>query len=135
MKNHIEQIRRAGLKVTHARLALVDVLLKADAPKSVEEISLVMRERNEKADLVTIYRNLEKMALVGVIKIVNFGDGKQRYEIENQHHHHLICTSCGNIKTVDFCNLEKVEDRLINQTGFRQVHHSLEFFGICINCH
>ena len=120
-----------GLKITTARIAVLDALEKKDNPSDV--LSLV-EDLNTKVDQATIYRILDLFTDKGVVKRIDFGEGKYRYELQEKHHHHLVCTSCGLVEDIEIENLESVEEQVRIKKGFLVKSHSLEFFGICKNC-
>lgn len=87
------------------------------------------------ADVVTLYRNVESLKEMGLIKQIKLRDRQAYYELSYApHHHHLICTSCGKLEDV------KVREPVLTKTflknhGFTRItDHSLEFFGICGAC-
>lgn len=113
---------------------LLDIFKHAKKPLSVNEIFAMLK--NHKADKVTLYRNVESLAKVGVLKQIRLKDRQAYYElIERNHHHHLICKQCGKIKDISNCNLDDLNKKVLSMTGFSTItEHSLEFFGICASC-
>jgi Fur family ferric uptake transcriptional regulator len=128
-----QQLKTGGLKVTSARLDLLDILKHAKKPLSIKEIAKHMGQNN--VDLVTLYRNIQSLQKLGAVKQINLKDKQAYYELaDGAHHHHIICTSCGRIADI------KISEMPLNKTflknhGFAEVtDHSLEFFGICNKC-
>ena len=69
------------------------------------------------------------------IVIKNTIAGIDYYEIQQDHHHHLVCVSCNSISKVEIGNhLEKQEKQIAKQNKFNIIHHSLEFYGYCQKC-
>lgn len=128
-----ERLRRAGLKVTQSRLALLRELADGHCPFSPEELH--SRLDPALCDLVTVYRSLSVFEARGLVRRCLFGDGKTRYEIEqgSHHHHHLICRSCGQVRPLAECALQALEASL-RDSGYANISHSLEFFGTCPAC-
>ena len=91
-------------------------------------------------DEATVYRNLKRFVIDGVIREVKIGKEKTFYELSNRaHHHHLVCEKCGAI--IGFRPSPSVEsfvgkfEKVLEQkSGFQIKNHSFEFFGICKNC-
>lgn len=127
-------LQTAGLKSTEARLALINLLKKENDPLDAFSILNNLHSEGVKADQATIYRILEILTQKGVIKRLEFGEGKYRYELQKNHHHHLICSSCGKIEDVEGEYLKNLENQIRNKKGFLVKSHSLEFFGLCRNC-
>ncbi len=126
------RLRAAGLKATQARLALLRQLARGHGPFSPEELFASMGSGI--CDLVTVYRCLSRFEECGLVRRCSFGDGKMRFELHSeQHHHHLVCRGCGKVRALDACVLEEMETALQN-SGYRNISHSLEFFGTCENC-
>jgi Fur family ferric uptake transcriptional regulator len=84
----------------------------------------------------TIYRALDRMLAENLIKAVDFGDGKKRFELNSlQHHHHLICQSCERVEDVHVSDdVSGIEKQISKQKKFKIINHSLEFFGLCAQC-
>jgi Fur family transcriptional regulator, ferric uptake regulator len=132
-----ELLRGRGLKITKARLAILDLLGREHGPFTTDEVfaRLSKTRSNGPFDVVTIYRCLAKFESIGLISRCDFGDGTVRYELRtsDHHHHHIICRKCKRVEALPDC---PVEDRSIKlpKMGFKEVSHRLEFFGICPDC-
>jgi Fur family ferric uptake transcriptional regulator len=81
----VGKIRGRGYKATPQRLAVLRALA-AEQHQSLEEIRL----RCPEVGLVTIYRTLDLLSGLGVVRRLDLGDGP-RFELAEDHHHHLIC--------------------------------------------
>jgi Fur family ferric uptake transcriptional regulator len=133
-----ELLRANGLKITKARVAILDLLAREHGPFTTEEVfaRLSKSKTNGHCDVVTIYRCLAKFESLGLINRCDFGDGSVRYELRTRdhHHHHIICRKCKRVEALPDC---PVEDRSIKlpKMGFKEVSHRLEFFGVCPECH
>lgn len=137
-KQQIEEskhlLKSSGLKITQARLKLLDIFKRAKKPLSIKQVAQQLGDTN--ADLVTLYRNVEALDNLGLIKQMKFKDRQAYYElITENHHHHLVCKSCGKISDVNECSVTIQGPKLLKIHGFAKVYdHSLEFFGICEKC-
>ncbi len=131
-----DYLRDHGLKATAPRVAIVAVLLKEKRPLSVQDLLDALPKKT--ADQATAYRSLEAFAEAGLIHRLDLGQGKALYELseEGEHHHHLVCTSCGKIEDVEDCEVEAFARRALEASKrFAELHHhSLELFGICKDC-
>jgi len=129
-----QQLKTGGLKITTARLLLLDILKHAKKPLSVKEIAKTLGKGG--ADLVTLYRNIESLENLGSVKKINLKGRQAYYELadDGRHHHHLVCTNCGKLSDVEIpeINLSKT---FLKKHGFAKVtDHDLEFFGLCAKC-
>ncbi len=129
--NVLQLLKSRGQRATRVRTALLTLLFDHSMPLSVAQIM-----NSVPANKTTIYREMDFLKSQGIIQEIDFGDGKKRYEIiSDSHHHHVVCNNCGTIEDVvledDIAKEEKIIARL---TNFQVQNHSLEFFGLCPNC-
>jgi Fur family ferric uptake transcriptional regulator len=121
----VGKIRGRGYKATPQRLAVLRALA-AERHQSLGEI----RARCPEVGLVTIYRTLDLLSEIGVVRRLDLGDGP-RYELAEDHHHHLICESCGEVSEFEECPLDL---RRLEDIAFEVSSHSLEIYGRCAAC-
>ncbi|MFZ2556187.1 MAG: Fur family transcriptional regulator [Minisyncoccia bacterium] len=125
-----EMLKTRGLRATPKRVALLGILQKAAHPMTAEEMHAKVR-----ADLVTIYRNLQNLVAAGIVSEVRFKDSSVRYEFSHGHHHHVVCTNCGIVEELAACDVSMLQKKALQASGFSRINeHSLEFFGLCRSC-
>lgn len=132
------RLRLEGQRYTANRKALVDVLLSAGQPLAIPEILELRRGLPQSS----VYRNLVVLQQAGVVRRVVGADEFARYELTEdltEHHHHLICTSCGTVS--DFTMSRRLEESLAHATsrvargaGFAAQSHRLDVIGLCRRC-
>ena len=123
----VGRIRGGGYKATPQRLAILKAIA-AKQHQSMEEI----RARCPGVGLVTVYRTLGLLSELGVVRRLDLGGGP-RYELAEDHHHHLICEDCGSVAEFEQCPLDP--GRLPRVWGdFEARAHSLEVYGTCAAC-
>jgi Fur family transcriptional regulator, ferric uptake regulator len=132
--------RLAGVsqRYTANRQALVEILEASSHPVSIPDVLASGRDLPQSS----VYRNLAVLEQAGVVRRVQSGDEFARYELAEdltEHHHHLICSSCGKVE--DFTAspaLERTLARAIaavgDDTGFSAEHHRLDLIGRCRTC-
>jgi len=129
-------MRENGYKLTPQRHALLNVIAAHHDHLSPEAIYKMTREIYPGIGKVTIYRTLEILSKLNLVCRVHAPDGCRSYMMRRpiEHHHHLVCSSCG--RAVDFtdCNLGGLEKKLAESTGFTIEGHLLELYGKCQNC-
>lgn len=115
---------------------LVELLVNSAEPLSAIDIIESFKQKNNPVNKTTVYRELDTLMTANLVKEIDFGEGKKRYELDtNKHHHHLVCLNCKKSEDVELqADLDKEEQRVEKETGFEIKSHSLEFFGLCKNC-
>jgi Fur family ferric uptake transcriptional regulator len=131
-----DRLRRGARRLTGPRQAILRILQNHPHPLSNKDIHAALPPGV--CDIVTVYRSLHLLEAMGLVQRYDFGDGTARFEIargeHHGHHHHLICTRCATIVELDDCLAAEWEARIARESGFRQVTHKLEFFGLCPRC-
>lgn len=127
------RIRAAGMRITKPRIALVESLQRHQGPVSIERIHQDVGAGV--CDLVTVYRCLAAFEQLGMVRRSYLHNGTCLYELTLQtpRHYHIICKSCGATDRVDYFPVEGIE-RLLQDRGYTQVSHVVEFFGLCPKC-
>lgn len=134
MVNQNKFLETSHLRSTSARLAVLSYLENSTSPLAAEEIHDHIMKEHEKVDRATIYRMLETFLEKGLIKKLQFGEGKARFELAGEDHHHLLCEKCGSVQDLSGCNIPDLERDIMEKKKFKVSRHSLEFFGICHAC-
>ena len=135
MQPHKDKIRNSGLRVTGARVAVMEVLSQSERPLDIASIILEIAKKRVDADQATIYRIVENFVEKKLITRLQFQEKKFYYEIVGKDHHHAICTNCGKIEDISKCNIKRLEREIENTKNFQVTKHALEFYGLCSNCH
>lgn len=127
-------LRDSRLKLTRPRRALLEILVNEHGPFTIEELAGKLHDTP--CDPATIYRNMAAFEDLELVRQCDFGDGMARFELvgqDEEHHHHIICRKCRKLELIDLCFVRELE-KLVRDRGYTQVHHSLEFYGICADC-
>ena len=102
--------------------------IRAEQHQNLERI----RARCPGVGLVTVYRTLHLLSELGLVRRLDLGDGP-RYELAEDHHHHLICEACGSVAEFEQCPLDLVRLPEVGD-NFEVRAHSLEVYGRCSSC-
>ena len=122
-------------RTTKQRSALLAVLEEPAGFRSAQELHARLRERGEPVGLATVYRGLQAFVDAGEVDVLRGDDGEAAYRrCSPQHHHHLLCRSCGLTVEVADPPVERWAAKIAAEHGFRDVQHSLEVFGTCTAC-
>lgn len=137
IKNHDcrQELKGFEVKATPARLTVMKFLETSTQPVDVKTILDYLSKENINTDPATIFRMMNVFVDKGILKKIDFKEGKTRYELSNNgDHHHLICTSCGRVESIEDSHMSDFEKEIKRKKKFLVKSHSLEFFGICQNC-
>lgn len=130
------KLRQESRKLTGPRRAILRVLEQEARPLTNKEIFRALPQGN--CDLATVYRSVQMLERLALVKRFHFGDGVARYALleagHDAHQHHLVCTSCTRIVEIGECIVRELEERVVSRSKFKAVTHRLEFFGICPAC-
>jgi Fur family ferric uptake transcriptional regulator len=131
----IASLRQHGYKLTPQRRAVIQAIASTQDHLTPAAIYEKVHHDHPSIGLVTIYRTLDILAGLELICELHAGGSCHSYTISARgQHHHLICSSCGEV--IDFASydLTLLEQRLSRETGFEIEEHLLEFTGLCQNC-
>ena len=119
--------------MTGQRRTIARVLSEAHDHPDVEEVYRRVSTRDHGISLSTVYRTLRLFAACGILERHEFGAGRGRYEqAHREHHDHLIDVETGRIMEFRDEDIEKIQERIARELGFRLVGHRLELFGVPI---
>jgi Fur family ferric uptake transcriptional regulator len=134
----VELLRREGLRITKKRLGILDSLFEAKGPMTLQDIqSAAGRLAGATPDYATVFRMILLMEKLHLVHKVNLQRSCSYYELSDpkKHYDHLVCRECGEVVLIDIpCPIGDAEKTIARQYGFRDLSHSLEFFGVCSNC-
>lgn len=121
---------------TKQRAAIKDALVAARGFRSAQELHDELKAEGQRVGLTTVYRNLQALASAGEVDVLRTSEGEAIYRRcgTGEHHHHLVCTECGNSVEVGSEEIESWAKRVAKHHGFTPVDHTAEVFGICSGC-
>jgi Fur family transcriptional regulator, ferric uptake regulator len=121
---------------TRQRVAVDHVLDEVDDFISAQELYQVLRDRGSQVGLATVYRTLQALADDGRVDVLRSDAGEAVYRrcAELDHHHHLVCRSCGAAVEIARPSFEAWADEVARTHGYVDVTHTVEVFGLCPRC-
>jgi Fe2+ or Zn2+ uptake regulation protein len=125
--------RARGLKVTPQRQCVFRLLDGARAHPSAEAIYDQARAEMPTISLRTVYQTLNDLAEMGEIQSLDLGTGATRFDPNTTAHHHLVCTSCGQVRDV-YVDLGDVHIPPAQRRGFQISSTDVVFRGLCDAC-
>ena len=123
----------AGLRMTGQRRTIATVLSDADDHPNVEEVHARAHRLDRRISLSTVYRTLRLFEQKGILARHAFGEGPRRYEeAKREHHDHLIDIDGGGVIEFRSEEIEKLQERIARELGYKLVGHRLELYGVPI---
>jgi len=124
-----QRCAEAGLKMTGQRKAILKVLDDSEDHPSVEDVYERAKKIDDSISIATVYRTLSLLDELDLVIRHEFQEGYSRYELNWDHHHHLIDLETG--KVIEFQNdeLERLKIKIANNLGYDLVDHRLELYG------
>ena len=132
----ITRCRTEGLRRTKALEELLTTLLESDRPMTLAELAESPRLSNQ-CDKATVFRLLQRLADKGILRRLGLHERAAYFALllPDQHRDYLICTECGSIEPINApCPVHELEKEIKFTTGYKNLYHELEFFGICPQC-
>ena len=125
-----------AVRSTRQRAAVSALLDRLDDFRSAQEIHEELRRRGDGIGLTTVYRTLQGLADAGEVDVLRTDSGESVYRrcATAEHHHHLVCRSCGRTVEVEGPTVERWATTVAQQHDFADVSHTLEIFGTCSTC-
>jgi len=133
-------LKSKGLRITQARIAVLDVLMQQHGPLSHQQIEAILEQHDSRIDRVTIYRTLHSLTECGILHKIMGIDRSYSYAFkrddahQDQHgteHPHFVCERCSHT----FCLPDvDVPNTIHTPTGFELRHTEVKLFGYCPEC-
>ncbi|ODS61590.1 MULTISPECIES: ferric iron uptake transcriptional regulator [unclassified Arenimonas] len=125
-----QDLRKAGLKVTHPRMRILDVLQTA-SPKhlTAEDIYRNLLDNGDDIGLATVYRVLTQFEAAGLVLKHNFEGGQAVYELDRgQHHDHMVDVDTGKVIEFTSPEIERLQHEIAAKHGYEIEEHSLVLY-------
>ena len=130
-----QKLRDRRLPVTRQRLAIAQAVLFATDHPSVLDLEKRLRSGGEAIGLATLYRGLELLSEMGLVRERDFGEGFHRYEAAGAvPHDHLVCERCGAVVEFGGERVERMLRLTADEQGFQYRGHAIEVYGRCRAC-
>jgi Fur family transcriptional regulator, ferric uptake regulator len=129
-----EALRSRGYRLTNQRRVIVRQL-EYDRHLSAEELYDRVKHDHPELGLSTVYRTLDLLTELDIVRKADFGEGYSRYELATERvHHHARCRECGT--TIEFNEelMEYLTLQVERETGFVTEWHEITLYGRCANC-
>lgn len=131
----IAVLERAGYRLTEPRRRLAALIDSREGHFTAGDLIAEARDRRLRIGRATVFRTLEVLEELGSVEHLDLPSGDHAYvACRRSHHHHVVCSSCGQADEIDDAGLRVVVGEIARRTGYRVDEHRLELFGLCPSC-
>ena len=126
----IEALKQENLKFTNQRFAIFEDVLYGKKHRECEEILQSLSKKEINVSRATVYRTLDILVKYELIRKMDIGDGRIRYEgkIDDPHHDHMICVETGKIIEFVSDEIEMIQDKIAEEHGYKIIKHIHQLF-------
>ena len=132
----IQALERAGYQATPNRRLVAQLVAATGGHFTAAD--LLERGRLERVNIgrATVFRALDLLTDLRVVERLDLPSGSHAYVVcdPDEHHHHLVCSSCGHSEDVADGELARLVDEIGRRHGYQIEAHRLELFGLCPAC-
>jgi Fur family ferric uptake transcriptional regulator len=132
-----QTLERDGYRVSGPRSAVVETLADLGCSVTAKEIADRLHERGQDVGVASIYRTLDLLDRLRLAKRVDAAEGVARYEPvdpSGEHHHHLVCESCGEVTAFEDRELEQAIAEVSRRVDYAVYAHDVTLRGECPAC-
>jgi Fur family transcriptional regulator, ferric uptake regulator len=135
VESAVEALRARGMRISSARRLVLEALYAADAPISAEQIADGLAGRLPRSDLASVYRNLETLEQVGLVRHSHLGHGPGLYMPTGaREREYLVCDSCSAVKAVEPSEMDAVRALIHERFGYEARFSHFPILGLCADC-
>lgn len=134
LEEALDALRASGLRASAARRLVLEALFAAERPVSADAIAGGIGGRVPRSDLASVYRGLEALEEIGLIRHVHLGHGPGLYALAALEREYLVCERCGEVQAVEPTELEGVRAVVRTTFGFEARFGHFPLVGLCAGC-
>lgn len=130
MPTQNQDLKKAGLKVTHPRVRILQTLEESSHRHlSAEDVYKCLIEQGEDVGLATVYRVLTQFEQAGLVAKQNFDGTSSVFELaDGDHHDHMVCLDTGKVIEFHSKEIEELQEKLAKEHGYDIEDHSLVLY-------
>ena len=123
-------LKKENLKLTKQRLSILNNIINSSGHRECDEIYDELKVDGENASRATVYRTVGILEKYGIVRKLELGDGRARYEYKfgKGHHDHMICVETGKIVEFMSDEIEKIQDKIAEEHGYEIIKHIHQLF-------
>ena len=132
------KLQNKKIRMTPQRSTILEVLKSLRTHPTADQVYEIVKKRLPKISIGTVYRNLDMLSRLGLIKKINVGTPQMRFDGRIEEHYHVVCMRCGRVEDVeiddDFNPFRELHKALSQRTGFEIKGLEINMVGICPDC-
>lgn len=129
-----ERFRRSGYTLTSQRRAVLDALDEARGHPSAEDVYLIVKRKNPKVALGTVYQALSVLEEIGVIGAKHWSESPTRYDLNLEPHLDIRCVYCGRVSEIPDVDVADLDERIRSGTPYEVTRTTVAVEGVCEAC-
>ncbi len=129
-----EKFRRSGYTLTSQRRAVLEALEEAQGHPSAEDIYLIVKKKNPRVALGTVYQALSVLEKIGVVGSKHWSESPTRYDLNVEPHLDIRCARCDEVSEISGVQLGGLEERIQNNTPYEVTRTTMVIEGLCPSC-
>jgi Fur family ferric uptake transcriptional regulator len=130
----VDTLRSRGLRLSASRRLVLEALFAAGRPATAEEIASGMYGRLPRCDLASVYRNLETLEELGLVRHMHLGHGPGLYAPAASEEEYVACERCGRSEVVSPDILRYVRAAVREAVGYEPRFSHFPLTGLCPMC-
>lgn len=123
-----------GIAMTHQRQVLYEVMQGMEGHPSPEEVYARVKKKVPAISLATVYKNIHLFVESGIFRKMSLHHGSVRVEMNDEDHHHMVCSKCKAIADIGDKELGLMPTRRRLADGFLVERYSVDVIGLCAKC-
>lgn len=129
----MKELLGKDMRLTNQRRIILEELQTVTTHPTADEVYGMVRQKMPRISLGTVYRNLEVLSSLGLVRKLENAAGQKRFDGDTSPHHHIRCEVCGKVGDIfDAPDISGIEASLNSE--FRITGFTLEFSGVCPDC-
>ena len=129
-----ETFRRSGYTLTSQRRAVLEALKEARGHPSAEDVYLIVKKKNPRVALGTVYQALSVLEEIGVVGSKHWSESPTRYDLNLEPHLDIRCVRCGEVAEIPGVELRDLEEHIRENTPYDVTRTTMVIEGLCPSC-
>lgn len=127
-EGYFSYMQDAGYRLTHARKEIISYVAESMTPPTLRAIA-----EHVAVNETSVYRVISLCVELGIMEEIITARGVRRFAMLDEHHHHIICTTCERIAHIP-CSARGAVTAPTHQDFVSMTHHQITWYGVCTRC-